>query len=72
MAETVTVEAVEGRWIDHPQTGNRISGTMVVPNTRQIRRAIEVGDLAVSKVEEPVPAKKQKETSNQEGAVKSG
>ena len=45
MADIVTVEAVEGRAIDHPQTGLRITGTATVPNTREMRRALEVGDL---------------------------
>ena len=68
MADIMTVEAVEGRAIDHPQTGLRIKGTKTVPNTREIRRAVAAGDLKQTKrpKDEPLakPAPKKEAVQN--------
>lgn len=53
---SIKVKPVDGRAIPHPQTGNTINRAQAVPNTREIRRALSVGDL--ERVEAPKPSPK--------------
>lgn len=64
---SIKVKPVDGRAIPHPQTGRTITQPRRVPDTREIRRALAVGDLERVEASKPSPKPTKKEEAASNG-----